>query len=208
MGALTGIYRITHYRNLPFILRNGLHCPASEIKDPGFEPIGFPTLVEYRNEWRVPVKPFGTLAEYIPFYFRWRSPMLYVIAKGNDPEVIRTPQEEIVYLASTAEKIKEINCGFVFTDRHAKLELANFYNDLSDLAKLNWEVIKTDYWGRQYGPELREIKQAEFLVHKHAPASALIGIGCMNEKTAGHVRKIVSESDLKIDVKVKENWYF
>ena len=124
---MTQIFRITHYKNLPFILQNGIYCPKSPIQDPGFNQIGFPTLIHFREERIVPVPPGGTLSDYIPFYFWPKSPMLYVIHKGNDPEVIHTPQEEIIYLVSSFEQLKQSNCEFVYTDRHAMLDYANFY---------------------------------------------------------------------------------
>lgn len=204
----TGLYRITHYRNLPFILKNGLHCPNSSLDDPEFVPIGFPTLVAQRNVRNVELAPFGTLADYIPFYLTVKSPMLYVIHKGNDPEVIVTPQDEIIYLVSTFGKLDELDIQYLFTDRHAQLEYAKFYSSSKDLDKLNWKIIKTDEWGRQYGPDLKEIKQAECLVHKHLPVKAIIGIGCFNERIADKVRSMVSSHNLNIETKVKINWYF
>lgn len=60
-------------------------------------------VLEYR--WKVPLLPFGTLADYIPFYFWYKNPMLYVIHMGNDPEVIKTPQEKIIYLITDTVKI-------------------------------------------------------------------------------------------------------
>jgi hypothetical protein len=205
---MTGIYRITHYKNLPFIFENGLQCPDSEIQDPGFISIGFPSLIAYRNERPVPVAPYGTLADYVPFYFTVRSPMLYVIHLGNDPEVIKTPQEEIVYLVSTVEKLKELTLPFVFTNRHAQLDYAEFYNSTDDLDKLNWEIIKSSEWGRKYGPERKEIKQAECLIRDYLPVAALIGIGCMNREILDKVREMIFKAGIEIEIKVKENWYF
>ena len=204
----TGIYRITHLKNLPFILKNGLHCPNSETQDTAFVSIGFPTLVANRNTRTVEINPYGTLADYVPFYFAVKSPMLYVIYKGNDPEVINTPQEEIIYLVSTLGKLNEHGLQYIFTDRHAQLDYANFYSLNEDLDKLNWEIIRTPYWGRQYGPERMEVKQAECLIYKHLPVQAIIGIGCYNERVVEQVRTIVSEHHLNIETKVKNNWYF
>lgn len=116
----TFIYRITHYKNLPFILKNGIHCPNSKIQDSDFIQIGFPTLIAQRNDRIVTVEPFGTLADYVPFYFTVKSPMLYVIAMANDPEVIKTPLEDIIYLVSTVEKLNEMRIQYVFTDRMQK----------------------------------------------------------------------------------------
>lgn len=204
---MTQIFRITHFKNLPFIMRNGLNCPNSDIKDPDFEPIGFPTLIHNREERMVPLPPKGTLSDYIPFHFWYKSPMLYVIHKGNDPEVIQTPQEEIVYLVSSLEKLQQCNCQFLFTDRHAMLDYANFYGRIEDIDKLNWDIIKSDKWGRQYGPERREMKQAECLVFKHLPFAAIIGIAVMNEMMLEKVTDILTGSN-KPDVKIKPNFYF
>lgn len=205
---MTQIFRITHIHNLPFILQHGLYCPEAELQDPAFQPIGFPTLIEYRKERVVPVSPGGNLHDYIPFYFWYRSPMLYVISKGNDPEVIPTAQKDIIYIVSSIEALQQFGCRFVFTDRHAKLEYANFYNDPQQMAQLNREMIKTDQWGRQYGPERREMKMAECLVHQHLPIEAVIGFAVKDEQAKGVVDSSLRENQLQIPVKVKPNFYF
>jgi len=202
------LYRITHYKNLPFILANGLHCPNSGIRDENFISIGFPTLIASRNEKIVPVLPGGTLADYIPFYFTEKSPMLYVISHGNDPEVIKTAQREIVYLVTTLKKLEEHNCRFVFTDRHAKLELAAFYNQAGDLEKLNWEIIRSTEWGRQYGSDRKELKQAEFLVHRFMPVEVLLGIACKEQSIADEINIMELVKEKKMIIKVKPNYYF
>lgn len=205
---MTQLLRITHINNLPFILKNGLHSPESKIQDPDFTPIGFPTLIEYRKDREVPISPGGTLSDYIPFYFWYRSPMLYVIHKGNDPEVIQTPQDEIIYLVTSFEVLKGLGCQFVFSDRHAKLDYANFYQDPEDINKLNWDLIKTEQWGRQYGPERKEMKQAECLVYQTMPLEAIIGIAVSSETSKSLVNQHLMESGIEIPVKVKPNFYF
>ena len=205
---MTQIFRITHFKNLPFILRNGLHSPNSEVQDPNFVPIGFPTLIHYREERAVPVAPGGSLADYVPFYFWPKSPMLYVIHLGNDQEVIQTPQEEIVYLVSSFEQLQHCGCRFVFTDRHAMLDYANFYTNPGEIDQLRWEIIKSDQWGRQYGTERREMKQAECLVFKHIPVDVIIGIAVKNDTMFEKVNDLLSELDNIPAVKIKSNFYF
>jgi hypothetical protein len=205
---MTQIFRITHLSNLPFILQHGLQCPNSEIQDENFTPIGFPTLIDYRKDRVVPVNPGGTLAEYVPFHFWYRSPMLYVIYKSNDPEVIQTPQQEIIYLVSSFEALQLNQCRFVFTDRHAKLEYANFFDNPDDLDKLNWDIIKTEHWGRQYGTDLKEMKQAECLVHRFVSREAIIGIAVLNQATQAIVNNYLLEFNCQIPVKLKPNFYF
>ncbi len=205
---MTQIFRITHINNLPFILRNGLYCPNAEIHDPNFTKIGFPTLIDYRKDRIVPICPGGTLANYVPFYFWYRSPMLYVIYKDNDSEVISTPQQDIIYLVSDFNALKANNCRFVFTDRHAKLEYANFYENPEDVKQLNWDLIKTEPWGRQFGAEIKEMKQAECLVHQYVPISAIIGIAVQNDAMQTLVNQRLLEVNLKIPVKIKPEFYF
>ena len=204
----TLIYRITHYKNLPFILKNGIHCSNSNIQDPDFIQIGFPSLISKREDRTVPVEPFGTLADYVPFYFTVKSPMLYVITMGNDPEVIKTPPEKIIYIVSSVERLEELKIKYVFTDRHAKLEYAQFFNKYSDLQKLNWEIIKSDRWGRQYGPERKEIKQAECLIYKHLPLFAITDIGCKTERLYNIVSTMIKTSKQKIIIQTKPEWYY
>lgn len=205
---MTQLFRITHLNNLPFILKNGLHCPESIIQDPDFVSIGFPTLVDYRKDRIVPVAPGGTLSAYIPFYFWYRSPMLYVIHKGNDPEVIQTPQEEIIYLVTDIDTLNSLGCKYVFTDRHAKLDYAKFYQSPADLKRLNWEFIKTDEWGRQFGSEQKEMKQAEFLVYQYVPSKAILGIAVLDAKAQELVYQHLKKNGTEIPVKIKPKFYF
>lgn len=202
------LFRITHIKNLDFILKNGIPCKNSHIKDPNFVPIGYPTLIEERSSVNVPVEPYGVLADYVPFYFTVKSPMLYVITKGNDPEVIKTNPDEIIYLVSSVEKIIEYSLKFVFTDRHARLKHAKFYTQVQDLEKLNWSIINSPNWGRQYGSERMEIKQAEFLVHRHVPVDALIEIACKDEEKEKLIKEKLNLYNKKIIVKIRRDWYF
>jgi hypothetical protein len=205
---MTQIFRITHRNNLPFILQNGLLCPNANVKDPHFEPIGFPTLIDYRKDRQVPVAPGGTLADYVPFYFWYKSPMLYVIHQGNDPEVIKTAQEDIVYVVSSFESLISHHCQFVFTDRHAKLEYANFFTHREDVSKLDWGLIQTDEWGRQFGAERKEMKQAECLVHQKVPVEAIIGIAVHNQGIQEIVNQQVLAAKLNIPIKILPKFYF
>ncbi|HRE41369.1 MAG TPA: DUF4433 domain-containing protein [Ignavibacteria bacterium] len=205
---MTQIFRMTHIDNLPFILNNGLCSLNSKIQDCNFILIGYQTLINDRKKTEVPINPGGTLSDYIPFYFWYKSPMLYVIYKGNDNEVYKTPQEKIVYIVSSIEKLLDLNTKFVFTDRHAHLKYANFYNSKENLNKLNWNYIKSNDWSRIYGPEIRELKQAECLVYRQMPIEAFLGIAVMNEKMKIAAEKIINDSTVRLIVKIKPEFYF
>src|SRR6476469_2089684 len=76
------IFRITHIKNVPWILENGVHCRNSDCSDPEFIQIGSPDLIDKRKFKRVKIAPWGTLSDYVPFYFTPHSPMLYNIKTG------------------------------------------------------------------------------------------------------------------------------
>ena len=55
------IFRITHISNVPWILRNGLHCKNSDVRDPNFVRIGNLELIQRRTGRSVLVPPGGSL---------------------------------------------------------------------------------------------------------------------------------------------------
>ncbi len=76
------IFRITHVDNIPWILDHGLHSRSSSTRDPDYRVIGNPDLIEKRRHREVPIRPGGTLSDYIPFYFTPHTPMLFNIKTG------------------------------------------------------------------------------------------------------------------------------
>ena len=117
---MTAIYHITHLRNLPNILKDGgLWC--DHIVSEGnlaHVSIAHQHIKDRRAAKHVPVSAGGTLAEYVPFYFAPRSPMLYAIHRGN---VIgyAEGQKPILHLVSSAEAVQKAKIPFAFTDGHA-----------------------------------------------------------------------------------------
>ncbi|MEJ7780116.1 MAG: DarT ssDNA thymidine ADP-ribosyltransferase family protein [Daejeonella sp.] len=79
----TYIYRMTHYSNIEFILREGLHCCNCKPQDPEYTSIGYKTLINNRGRSVVSIDPGGVLNDYIPFYFHYKMPMLYNIWKKD-----------------------------------------------------------------------------------------------------------------------------
>ena len=54
-----------------------------------------------RKSVQVPLAPYGCVADYVPFYFAPRSPMLYKLHKGGVPNYTGG-QDPLVYLVSSA----------------------------------------------------------------------------------------------------------
>jgi len=122
------LFRITHIDNIPDILRYGMVSRHSSHANKAFVRIGDSSLIEVRDDVDAPVPPGGKVSEYIPFYFGPRSPMLFRIATGFDG-VKKYPQEEIVYIISSLDKIRSRNLPYFFTDGHLKSFTSTAYND-------------------------------------------------------------------------------
>lgn len=209
MGKIqkTYIWRMTHYTNIDFILKNGIYCCNGQIHDPNYVNIGHRSLITGRGQSPIPIPPGGVLNDYVPFYFHYKMPMLYHIFKGIVTDYVGI-QEEVIYLISTAEQIQDLNIPFIFTDRHAYLQHKTVYNVLADLSRLNWGVIKDNTWYEVYTALRKELKQAEFLVYRHLPVNALLGIVCHNEEIANFALKAAHNRNLSLQVIVRPEYYY
>jgi hypothetical protein len=201
------IYRITHVANVPWMLRNGLHCSTSDHLDPEFHTIGIPDLIRQRLDWTVPIDPGGTLGDYIPFYFTSRTPMLYKIKTGH--EVPSVPMSDIVVVVASLRRLEEEGFSFVFTDRHAKLRTARFSSDLNDLSWVDWAILKrSDFAYDVDDPGKKERYQAEALVHRHLPIDAIEGIICSNDSTTDYVRAEAEDAGIATSVATHGGYFF
>lgn len=202
------IFRITHVNNVPWILENGLHCQSSSVRDPNFVPIGMEDLIRKRRSRVVPIRPGGVLSDYVPFYFTPRSIMLYNIKTGHN-DVIKRPNAEIVILVSSLPKLAEAGTAFVFTNGHAYLEETEYFDDMSDLGRIDWKLLQAcDFRKDPEDPGKLGRYQAEALAHRHVPASALIGIACYDDAIRLRIESEARRRKAAIDVKALSGWYF
>lgn len=196
------LFRITHIDNIPHILRHGLVTRFSPDANKNFVGIGDISLIEVRDDLEAPVPPGGKLSEYIPFYFGPRSPMLLQIATGFDG-VQKYPQEEIVYIISSLDKIKEQELEYFFTDGHVRSCTSTSYNDDRFLEILDWDAISARIW-KSDDTDLRrqEKKQAELLVKHHVPINAIELFCVYNEKAQQILCSCLAAESLGFDVKI------
>ena len=82
----TVVTHFTHVDNLPLMIQHGLLSDTAgrssnvlvvEVSNLGIK--------DQRRDRDVPVPPGGAVADYVPFYFAPRSPMMYSISRGNVP---------------------------------------------------------------------------------------------------------------------------
>lgn len=202
------IFRITHITNVPWLLDNGLHCANSDVRDPHFRRIGNLDLIAKRPSRGIPIPPDGTLSDYIPFDFTPLSPMLLNIKTGYQG-VEQLPMSEIVILVSSLHRVAEQGVPFVFTDRHAYLQAANFSDSLDDLAGLDWTSLRArDFRRSPDDPDKIERYQAEALVHRYLPVNGLAGLACHETAQREALEAEMEQRGLALKIVAKPEWYF
>jgi hypothetical protein len=200
------IFRITHYQNLPWILANGLRCKNSPLSDPHFVEIGRREIISRRTARPVTKTPGGVLADYIPFYFNCRTPMLLNIKSGWQ-NLQQRPMDEIVILVGSLRKLAtRFSC--VFSDRNATLELAQFHTDLDKLSILPWSLwLNNDFKRDDNRPDKVERYMAEALIHDHLPANELEAIVTYSESRRVQVEQWIQSEGLAVRVLKRKEWY-
>jgi hypothetical protein len=95
------IYHITHIDNLPSIIADGgLVSDAVMVARGGPQAtIGMDSIKQRRLTLPVDCQPGTSVGEYVPFHFCPRSVMLYIIHRGNHPELsYRSGQGSVLHL--------------------------------------------------------------------------------------------------------------
>jgi len=201
------IFRITHRDNVPWILDHGVHCAASPVKDPGYVQIGKPDLIAERRQHPVPLPSAGVLSDYVPFYFTPFSPMLFNIVTGRG--VPRRDRDEICILVSSLRRVAELGLPFLFADRHAFLQKARFFTDLSSLPELDWPRWQAREFRRNPDdPEPFERYQAEALIRDCLPLVGLQGVVCHGTGVAATIDAEIARRRLQLKTAVRPNWFF
>lgn len=211
------IYRITHIDNVPHILKYGITHKNSLNRNPNFKDIGDISLIGTRNDMQVIVdngqlasaeRKTISLGDFIPFYFGVRMPMLYVIQHGGNFVVKATKATDIVYLVCSINKVVLNGNDYYFSDGHATDILTSFY-DQSQINKLigiiDWDAIRSAYWGGSENLNLKRKKQAEFLVMGDLPPNLIIGVGCYDIKSKD---KLISMGVLENIIKIIPKAYY
>jgi ssDNA thymidine ADP-ribosyltransferase, DarT len=150
----------------------------------------------------------GKLGDYVPFNFCNRSVMLYTLSKSH--EDYNGGQDEIVHLVSSVQTAVALGKPWAFTDRHADLGYAMYFTSLSNLSEVNWNVMPLTYWAdsdnREQRKNIREQRQAEFLVHNSFPWSAIEHIGVKNAAVKARVQALLPSG--APPVAIQTSWYY
>jgi hypothetical protein len=133
--------------------------------------------------------------------------MLYNIKTGYQG-VEQIPMRDIVILVSSLPRIARNGVGFVFTDRHAYLQTAEFSGDLAKLAGLAWQNWRTrDFRRNPDDPSKMERYQAEALIHRQLPVDSLAGLACHGSAQEEALKADIARRGLALKVAIRPEWY-
>lgn len=204
------IRHMTHIRNLSVILeQGGLWCDRQAVER-GLtqQDIGHSHIKQRRARRPVKVGMGGFLCDYVPFYFAHHTPMLYAVHAGG-VQGYSGGQGEVIYLVTKTNVVQQSGLPFVFTDGHAAVEISRQFNDLSDLQKLDWEMIRANFWKNTDDDGDRERrKQAEFLVHDFLPWTLIRGIAVRTQPVANQVATLLQGQSHSPPIQLMPAWYY
>ena len=212
LSATPCIYHITHVNNLSSIIEEGgLWSDAAMLKQGKISlAIGMSEIKKRRLN--LPVKCYSQdfVGEYVPFYFCPRSIMLYLIYRGNHPEMsYRSGQDLIIHLEVELYKVidwaETEERRWAFSLSNAGAVLAEFRNRLDQLHEIDWEAIEsTDFRDHQ----VKEGKQAEFLIYEFFPWHLVKRIGIKSSAVKERVLQMLAGASHRPVVQVIPHWYF
>jgi len=206
----TFLYHFTHVDHLADIARHGA-LADSVIDGTGLltVEVGHLDIKLRRRSRPALVGPGGVVADYVPFYFAPRSPMMYVIDRGGVPNY-DGGCDELVYLTTTVERLLELGLRPIFTDRNAAVAYARFTDDVTHLeALVDWALMEAMWWyDTPAEPDRKERRMAECLVHRRVPWEAFQEVSAQNQQCARKAWGILSTAGVTTAVSVRPAWYF
>jgi len=206
------LYHITHVDNLPSIVADGelLSDAAMMARGGPTQAIGMSGIKQRRvEELEVSCHPGTNVGDYVPFYFCPRSVMLYVIHCANHPELTyRGGQVPIVHLEVDLHNVvrwaEENGRRWAFSLSNAGAYYTELRSQLDELDQLDWQAISaTDF----RDPDVKERKQAEFLVHGNFPLIPIERIGVKTQAIGTRVMQALG-GRYRAQIEVLPRWYF
>lgn len=207
------IYHITHLDNLTQIAVGGvLLSDAQRLAQKMNCHIVGMSSIKIRRLMALDVSchPGTKVGQYVPFYFSPRSVMLYLLHRGNHPDLdYRGGQHPIVHLVADLRRAagwaESNNRPWAFSTCNAGAGYAVFCKSLDDLVQVNWPAVAATHW---QDPVVKEGKQAEFLMYESFPWELIERIGVLDAGVKSKVEAAIHSAGHKPVVTVERGWYY
>jgi hypothetical protein len=166
-------------------------------------------IKERRRHLVVPIAPKGSPADYVPFYFAPRSPMLFRINKGQ-VATYAEGQQFLIYFVTTVEKIINAELTYVYSDGNCANDVTTYYASIDGIEEhVDWEVMKATNWANTAEDVDRmRRRMAEFLVHREVPLDTFVGIATFDDEIRNQVQNQFQQHGREIYIAARREWYF
>lgn len=206
------IYHILHIDRLTSVVAaGGLWCDAEmQRRGGGGTTIGMGQIKARRLSLPVKCHPGDHVGEYVPFYFCPRSIMLFIISRANHQDLAyRGGQGPIIHLEAdlhtTVAWAEAQARRWAFTLSNAGAAYAEFRARLDQLNEINWPAVAATQWSN---PDVREGKQAEFLLHGFFPWELVERIGAYSQQVADQAVQCIAGAAHRPMVARQPSWYY
>lgn len=206
----TPILHFTHISHLASIAEEGLACDT-DAQDGGLlmVEVGNRSVKGQRRAKVVPCEPGGVVADYVPFYFAPRSPMMFAIDRGRVPEYT-DGCDPLVYLVTSVEELSSRSVPMVFTDGNAATGITEFSDQIADLDNMvDWPLMKERYWADTLDDgDRRRRRMAECLAVGPIPWPAFHEVVVRTEDRSLDAVAILDTIGVTATIRVAPDWYF
>lgn len=200
------IYHFTDHANLVGIVADGgLHSDSRMMASGrAFTECANEGVKNDRRTRAVSCPPGGVVADYVPFYYAPRSPMMSAISNGKVSGY--TSNQDLIYLVSSLDRVRAAGLRWVCTDGNARATLTEFFAAWSELeSNTDWDIMKARQWANTSEDGYRRNRRmAEFLVHEFFPLSLVLGVAAKSERVASIVRRRLPAL---MDIRVVPDYY-
>ncbi|MFG1673064.1 DUF4433 domain-containing protein [Micromonospora sp. NPDC049282] len=204
----------THIDNLPAIFEARRLLADTAVASRLVTNVGAVDIKASRRQRLVPCPPGGVVADYVPFYFAPRSPMMYRIAcEHRDGRVNCYPggDDPLVYLVSTTARVDDAGLTWVASDGNCAATVTRFTAVADELADLvDWSLMRERIWrDTSEDPDRRRRRLAEFLVHREFPLRLVAGYAVRTAARREQLTQVLHAAGI-IDayVGVRPDWYY
>lgn len=206
------IYHILHVDRLASVIAaGGLFCDGQMQRRGGEGTIiGMGRIKQRRLALPVRCHPGDSVGDYVPFYFCPRSIMLYIIAQRNHEDLAyRGGQGPIIHLqadlAAAVSWADAQGSRWAFSLSNAGATYTEFRSRLDQLGEVNWPAVAaTDF----RAPDVKEGKQAEFLIHNFFPWELVEQIGVQSRPLEEQTTQLLQATAHQPQVRRRPEWYY
>ncbi len=206
------IYHILHVDRLASVLKDGyLFCDVRMNGRTGHgTTIGMNGIKRRRLTSLIDCHAGLHVGDCVPFYFCPRSVMLYLLYRGNHPNLTyRGGQEPIIHLQADLGAVvgwaQRTRSRWAFTLSNAGSGYFESRGDLAQLGQINWAAVANRDF---HDPTVKEGKQAEFLVEDRFPWALIERIGVHSHAVAQQVADRLGTMEPRPPIVIEPGWYY